>query len=124
MAEVLDESPEEAKEEERQAVRAALQQIMSAGQEELTKSPRVFQDNVDTLTYAMYRALTQPESEVRLTYKTVEQATCAWTWVVAACKERGDMDAKKSSALNIELKNGSALVFKTEKGNDRDDRGV
>jgi len=132
MAEVLDESPEEAQDEDRQAVRAALQQIMATGQEQLTKSPRALQENVDTLTYALYQAITEPESEVRLIYKTIEQATCAWTWVVAACKGRGDVDVEKSSALNIELKNGSALVFRTEKdgegddgdGNDGDDRGV
>lgn len=97
-------------------VRAALEKLVAEGRSSLTKTPKSTQDNIDTLVTALMRAIVEPGCEIRLTYKTTAEATCAWTWMVRACKDKGLMDSEKCSAFDVELKNGSGIMFWTDEG--------
>jgi hypothetical protein len=97
-------------------VRAALEAIVSEGRAALTKTPESTRQNVDTLVSALMRAMQEPGCEIRLTYKTTAEATCAWTWMVAACKGKGLLDHGKCSAFDVELRNGSGIMFWTDEG--------
>ena len=97
-------------------VREALEAIVSEGKAALTKTPKSTKDNVDTLVTALMRAMYEPGCEIRLTYKTTSEATCAWTWMVAACKGKGLIIHDKCSAFDVELINGSGVMFWTDEG--------
>jgi len=97
-------------------VRRALEEIVAEGKAELTKTPQALKDNIDTLVTALMRALREPECEIRLTYKTTAEATCAWTWMVAACQNQGVLNQPKCSAFDVELLNGSGIMFWTDEG--------
>ena len=99
-----------------EAIRRALDVIIAEGNEELTAKPSTRQANVDALIDALLRAMGQPECEVRLTYETTAQATAAWTWMLVACQKTGLYDSAKSSAFDVELTNGSGIMFWTEEG--------
>jgi hypothetical protein len=97
-------------------VREALTAIVAEGKAALTKTPKSTKENVDTLVTALLRAMQEPGCEIRLTYKTTAEATCAWTWMVAACKGKGLIDHDACSAFDVELVNGSGVMFWTDEG--------
>jgi predicted RNA-binding Zn ribbon-like protein len=95
-------------------VRRALDAIIEEGKKDLTKTPESLRDNIDTLVKSLMRAMQTPDTEIRLTYKTTAQATCAWTWLTVAAQKYGVIDTERCSAFDIELKNGSGIMFWTE----------
>lgn len=95
-------------------VRVAMEVLVEEGRSELTRTPKSLNDNVDVLVSALMRAMTEPGCEVRLTYKTAAEATCAWTWMVSACKGKGLINHDKCDAFDVELHNGSGIVFGTD----------
>jgi hypothetical protein len=97
-------------------VRAALEEIVAEGRSALTKTPESTRDNVDALVTALLRAIQEPGCEIRLTYKTTAEATCAWTWMVSAAKKNGLLDQARCSAFDVELVNGSGIMFWTDEG--------
>lgn len=97
-----------------ETIRQAINEICSEGQAALTRTPQATRDNVDTLISALMRAMTEPGCEVRLTYKTTAEAMCAWSWLLAACKGKGLVNHEKCSAFDVELVNGSGIMFWTD----------
>lgn len=97
-------------------VRKAMEDIVAEGRSSLTKTEKSTRDNIDALVTALMRAMQQPGCEIRLTYKTTAEATCAWTWMVSAVKKHGLLNQDKCSAFDVELKNGSGIMFWTDEG--------
>lgn len=95
-------------------VRRALDNIIREGAVELTQTEGMLKDHVDALVSALVRTISTPEIEVRLTYKTTAQATAAWTWLTVAVQHLDFLDIERCSAFDVELKNGSGIMFWTE----------
>lgn len=96
------------------AFNEAFDAIVKEGRDDLLRNSAVLRTHIKALSDALHRAMTESDIEVRLTYKTVAQATCAWTWMVTAAARKDVFQSEKSSAFVVELVNGSAIVFQTE----------
>lgn len=99
----------------------ALSKIYDEGREEMTQQDNV-RDHMRTLETALLRAAQQPGAEIRLTYKTTARALVAWSWMIVAAERAGFYDKARSSKFNVELTNGSGIMFWTDEG--REDETV
>lgn len=112
-------------------MRKALDELIENGHQQLTATDKMTKDNVNTMVTALMRAVTVRDTEIRLTYKTTAMALCAWTWTLSAAEKTLAkhnlshlLDKKKSSAFNIEFKNGSGIMFWTEEDISKEDPAV
>jgi hypothetical protein len=92
----------------------ALERVLEEGTREIKEDG--LQGHLDALGQALWRVATEPECEVRLTFRTTAQAAAAWSWMIWAVKKMEMFDAEKSSAFDVELTNGSGLMFWTDEG--------
>lgn len=96
------------------SIRDALDKLLDKGTEQLKADGEKV--HVQALGDALFRAATEPECEIRLTYKTTAMAAAAWTWMVWAADKLGKRDRERSSAFDVELTNGSGIRFWTDEG--------
>lgn len=97
-----------------QNLRETLDKVIAEGVKQIQAAGE--QVHVKTLGDALFRAAMEPECEIRLTYKTTAMATAAWTWMVWAAEKMHLRDKKRSSAFDVELINGSGIMFWTDEG--------
>ena len=96
------------------SLKEALDQILTEGTEQLkADGERV---HVKALGDALFRAATEPECEIRLTYKTTAMAAAAWSWMLWAADRLSMRDKERSSPFDVELTNGSGIMFWTDEG--------
>lgn len=96
------------------SLKEALDKILDEGTEQLKAEGETA--HVQALADALFRAATEPECEVRLTYKTTAMAAAAWTWMIWAAGELKMRDEERSSSFDVELTNGSGIMFWTDEG--------
>jgi hypothetical protein len=96
------------------SLKEAINKILDEGTEQLKADGE--QVHVKALGDALFRAATEPECEVRLTYKTMAMAAAAWTWMIWAAEKMKMRDKERSLAFDVELINGSGIIFWTDEG--------
>jgi hypothetical protein len=96
------------------SLKERLDQILDEGTEQLKAEGE--QVHVKALGDALFRAATEPDCEIRLTYKTTAMAATAWSWMLWASDKIGLRDKERSSAFDVELINGSGIMFWTDEG--------
>jgi hypothetical protein len=69
------------------------------------------ENHLTAIKDALIRATLQPGSEVRLYYKNPKQAIAAWLFATKMADRCQVLDRKSSSIFNIELGNGSGIMF-------------
>lgn len=97
------------------ALDSALQKVYDEGRGELTQQDNL-RDHMATLQTALLRAAQVPATEIRLTFKTMARALVAWSWMLSAATSAGLFAAKKSGPFDVELINGSGIMFWTDEG--------
>ena len=95
----------------REEIEVVLTEMLDEGNKALLASEWGLKGHCETLTTAMLRAAQDAGVEIRLTYKSAEEAAAAWTWALSAAKKAKIYDLDKSKMFDIELKNGSGIVF-------------
>ena len=94
------------------SLQEALDKILDEGTQQIKEAGE--QVHVKALGDALFRAAMHPETEVRLTYKTTAMAAAAWTWMIWAADRLEMRDKERSSAFDVELTNGSGIMFWTD----------
>lgn len=104
------------------ALGAAIVKVLDEGRDEIHAAG--LKDHMDTLSSSLLKACMEPETEIRLTYKTTAQAMTAWSWMIVAAKRMDRFDAEKSSAFDVELTNGSGIMFWTDEDVPVEEKGT
>jgi hypothetical protein len=91
-----------------------LEEMLDEGNRALGASAWGFDGHCETITTALLRAVQQDCAEIRLTYKSASEAMAAWTWMLEAARKALIFDENRSSMFDIELKNGSGILFAVE----------